>query len=316
MKNTIERKLSFITVIVTLLIILTLSTMGFLDARTADQIHFYPTYDQIDLSTVIHKTIEADQIGASGSIGITALSPEDYKVLLYQTGLGKPGVDEILKSDAGSIELVLARLKTFQTNFFAPVEVVCRQIGIITYDETLTNEEDDPIQGFDIVDLKIGDVLISKSTHSTGWRHGHGAIVIDAKNKKVMEAALWGYNSQIQKTDRWRYYPTFMLMRLKSSSGTSGATSDEIAINAAKLAEKYMNDVPYGLLTGMFNKNPAPEQMNKTQCAYLVWYPYMQTGFDLDSDGGWLVTPYDIANSDLLEVVQIYGVDPEHIWPK
>jgi hypothetical protein len=315
MKNTIERKLSIITVIVTLLIILTLSTMGFLDARTVDQIHFYPTYDQIDLSTVIHETIEADQGVAAGRISIADLSPEDYNVLLFQTGLGKPGVDEVLKSEAGSIELVLDRFKTYQKNFFAPVEVICRQIGIITYDETLTNEEDDPIKGFDIVDLKIGDVLISKSTHSTGWRHGHGAIVIDAKNKMVMEAALWGYNSQIQKTERWRYYPTFMLLRLKSSL-EGGTSSDEIAIKASKLAEKYMNDVPYGLLTGMFNKNPAPEQMNKTQCAYLVWYPYMQTGYDLDSDGGWLVTPYDIANSDLLEVVQIYGVDPEQIWPK
>ena len=38
-------------------------------------------------------------------------------------------------------------------------------------------------------------------------------------------------------------------------------------------------------------------------------------GFDLDSDGGRIVTAKDIANSSLLEVVQIFGVDPDAIWP-
>jgi hypothetical protein len=47
----------------------------------------------------------------------------------------------------------------------------------------------------------------------------------------------------------------------------------------------------------------------------VVWYPYERYGYDLDSDGFWLVTPKDIANSDLLEVVQVYGADPEAIWP-
>jgi hypothetical protein len=41
----------------------------------------------------------------------------------------------------------------------------------------------------------------------------------------------------------------------------------------------------------------------------------MQFGYDADYDGSWLVTPKDIANSDLFEIVQIYGVDPADIWP-
>lgn len=38
--------------------------------------------------------------------------------------------------------------------------------------------------------------------------------------------------------------------------------------------------------------------------------------FILDSDAGMIVTPKDIANSPLLEVVQVYGVNPEDIWRK
>ena len=67
------------------------------------------------------------------------------------------------------------------------------------------------------------------------------------------------------------------------------------------------------MLTGIPDK--APADLKKTQCSHLVWYPYAQFGYDIDSDGSWLVTPKDITNSEYLEVVQVYGVDPEEIWP-
>ena len=40
----------------------------------------------------------------------------------------------------------------------------------------------------------------------------------------------------------------------------------------------------------------------------------MNAGYDLDPTGGPLVTPDDIANSPYLEVVQIYGFDPDKLW--
>ena len=52
-----------------------------------------------------------------------------------------------------------------------------------------------------------------------------------------------------------------------------------------------------------------------TSCAHLVWEAYQSTGLDLDSDGGKIVTVKDLANSEYLDVVQVYGVDPEEIWP-
>lgn len=46
------------------------------------------------------------------------------------------------------------------------------------------------------------------------------------------------------------------------------------------------------------------------QCAYLVWYAWNHFGYDLDSDGGHFVTSADLLHSDLLEVVQVYAMEP------
>ena len=42
-----------------------------------------------------------------------------------------------------------------------------------------------------------------------------------------------------------------------------------------------------------------------------TWYGTL-IGYDLDSDGGFVVTPDDLYHSDLLELVQIYGIPPNY----
>jgi len=64
-----------------------------------------------------------------------------------------------------------------------------------------------------------------------------------------------------------------------------------------------------GILSKKNQKNP-----NRTHCAHLVWRAFKQFGIDLDSNGGKIVKPQDIANSPHLEVVQIYGFHPEKLW--
>ncbi len=46
-----------------------------------------------------------------------------------------------------------------------------------------------------------------------------------------------------------------------------------------------------------------------THCAHLVWYAYKQFGYNVDSDGGFITTPRDLYNSDLWEVIQVYGME-------
>lgn len=265
------------------------ATVAILEEIIEPSGYIRPDYPKEDIKTILEKT---------------ALTEEDYKQLFYQTGLGKSAVDELLKKSDGKDEII-----KFQEIFFRDNEVLCEPIGIITSQESIVNDEGKPMYGFNFAPYDNGYVLITKATHSLGWRHGHAAIITDAERGETLEAVILGTNTMNQNINKWRVYPSFMMLKLKD---TSQETLDEIA----KFAENNLNDVPYGLFVGLLSsKNPVPEKLKSTQCSHLVWYPFMQNGYDVDYDGSWLVTPKDIANSDLFEVVQIYGVDPAEIWP-
>ena len=45
-----------------------------------------------------------------------------------------------------------------------------------------------------------------------------------------------------------------------------------------------------------------------------MWYAFKHFGIDIDSNGGAVVLPKDIANSDELELVQNFGFDPDKLW--
>lgn len=249
-----------------------------------------PSYEKIDITHFLAQE---------------TLSGDDYKVLFYQTGLGKVAIDELLKNkETGKDDI-----QEFQYNFFANKNILCEKIGIITSQESFIDNKGTYKYGFNLAPFQNGYVLITKATHSMGWRHGHAAIVTDAEKGETLEAVILGQNSQFQDINKWKTYPSFMMLKLKD---TSPETLNEIA----SFSREYMYDEPYGLLIGLFSpKNPEPNSIKGTQCSHLVWYPFMQYGYDIDSDGWWLVTPKDIANSDLFEIVQIYGVDPDDIWP-
>lgn len=274
--------LSFLFVIFTSIFIL--------DKLIEPESFITPDYEKIDLNTILSKG---------------ELSDGDYKELFYQTGLGKVAIDELLKNK----ETGIADILQFQYNFFAKRNVLCEKIGIITSQESFIDNQGTYKYGFDLAPYKNGYVLITKATHSLGWRHGHAAIVTDDEKGITLEAIILGQNSQYQNINKWRMYPSFIMLKLKD-------TSNEKLNEIADFSKNYMNDMPYLLTIGLFSrKNPDSNNIKGTQCSHLVWYPFKQFGYDVDSDGLWLVTPKDIANSDLFEIVQIYGVNPKEIWP-
>ncbi len=281
-----HKKLIFISLIL-IMIFIVISIMEMIIEPMG---YYRPDYEKTDIIPILEKT---------------ELSEDDYKELFYQTGLGKTAVDEILSDKISGKNTML----NFQENFFRSNNILCESIGIITSQESLVNEENKPIYGFDLATYKNGYVLITKATHSLGWRHGHAAIVTDAENMETLEAVILGSNTMLQNINKWRVYPSFMMLKIKDAS-------DEDLDEIAKFAKENLNDIPYGLTVGLTSKkNPEPENISSTQCSHLVWYPFMQHDFNIDSDGSWLVTPKDIANSDLFEIVQVYGVNPKDIWP-
>lgn len=236
--------------------------------------HIPPRAEKADLSDVI-------------SAGRESLTEEDYSFIFKQTGLGKAAVDELQS---------LSELEEYQRIYFAPLEYRCKMNSPVSSEEYVTEPQ------LKFASIEEGDILITRSSHVFSWRNGHAAIVIDAEEGRTLEAVVIGKNSSIQNITKWERYPNISVLRLKNASV-------EERKKIAQAAEKYLNNKPYNLMVGVFPpKYSDIETAGATQCAHLVWLAYASAGYDIDSDKGLIVTPKDILESDLFEIVQTYGM--------
>lgn len=282
------------------------------EQRTESLAYHSPDYEPIDLLPILSKELYTE---------------EDYAILFKQTGLGRPAIDDLCRE-----ENYEERILSFQADFFAPVQYTCEEFLSVTSQEFLVTPEGNRTTGYQLAPLKDGDILITKASHTLGFRNGHAGIVIDAGQGLTLEAVSPGNPSEFCSVNGWRSYPSLIILRLKedaaelsapenppdakSASSSPGSAAITGAARAAQSAKRYLFDIPYRLTAGLFGgKYSEPGSLAGTHCAHLVWEAYRMAGFDLDSDGGRIVTAKDIANSSLLEVVQIFGVDPDAIWP-
>ncbi len=233
-----------------------------------------PSADMLDLSTVVLKSCYNE------------LSEEDYEFIYSQTGLGRSAVQSL-----DSLE----RLYDYQESYFAEIDFRCKANSPISCEERVRDSR------ILLAPLEDGDILVTNASHVFSWRNGHAAIVTDAENGKTLEAVVIGTNSKPQSISKWTSYPNFAVLRLK---GADKETRAEIA----KTALEYLDDVPYNVFIGLYPmKYSNITTVKGTQCAHLVWLAYAAYGYDIDSNGGLIVTPKDIAESELFEVVQTYG---------
>ena len=152
------------------------------------------------------------------------------------------------------------------------------------------------------IDLQPGDILLTLSTHSFGWRHGHVGLALDSNS--VLECITWGEDSRIVSIEHWSTYSSCAVLRVKN-------VTKEVQQKVVAYAKENLCGVPYRLSAGLLGeKNMEIDAKGfGMQCAYMVWYAWNHFGYDLDSDGGQLVTVNDLLNSDYLEVIQSYGMD-------
>ncbi len=305
------------------------SALAIWTAKAETCAHYTPDYAKTDLLPILQKKTP---------------SSADYEILLQQTGLARPGVEELYESSQQW------KLLGLQDRFYAAAEVECRRDNLLARSERLTNFRELVYDGnppqlqvasagmteagtlsefYFMPTVQTGDILITFNGHVFGWRSGHAAIVVDAEKRLTLEAIMPGFDSEICSLDDWQEYPGFALLRLK------GASLEEREQIAA-YAQKYLTGLPYSLTAfadsggeglravrrdsaggafpdadekGSGDSADCPPPLSGTQCAHLVWYAYRQFGYDLDSDGGLIVTPYDLYRSDLLELVQLYGLN-------
>lgn len=250
---------------------------------------FQPQYPRQDLSPILAQAV---------------LSEEDYQTLFIQTGLGPQAIDQLLaQGDPG-----VAQILEIQQGFFAPpANAPCTALGITTREHRFRDEQGHILYAAPFAPLKPGDILVSFSTHTAGWSHGHAGLVLDPQEGVTLESVVLGTLSSEMDMDHWRSYSTWMVLRPKVDDHTRQAV--------VQLAREQLSDIPYSLVSGAFGDKLQPlDGSHSAHCGYLPWYAWMAAaGLDLDGDGGRIVAPMDIAASDKVEVIQVYGIDPAQI---
>ena len=259
-----------------------ITTVSWWTDSVEPQIHTAPKYEKESLLPVLLKK---------------ELSPEDYDAIFKQTGLARAGVEQLLEENRRRDILRLQDL------YYEEIDTVCERYCVIVHSERIKD-------GLNRVSSKrafmpavrTGDILVTFNGHVFGWRCGHAAIVTDAAKGVTLEAVAMGRTSEFWPIEQWATYPGFVLLRLKDAD-------QEKRDRIADFAKENLEKIPYRLSS--FTRDCSGDAIRGTQCAHLVWYAYAHYGYDLNSDGGNIVTPQDIFDSDLLEVVQVYGLPVE-----
>lgn len=254
-------------------------------------------------------TPDSPRLDLTSTLETSVLSEDDYTTLFLQTGLGKSSVDYLLmQGNPGKNEIL-----NYQTAFFTKQKVHCFPfISYFTCEDKLVDEDGNIINGPSPVNLQKGDIILTLSTHTFGWRHGHAGLVVDTEGSgETLECAELGTNSSVGDASKWWQYSTYAIVRIKD-------VTPEMQKAVVDFANDNLVDVPYHLTAGLFGDKARDYNAKNfgMQCSYLVWYAWNAMGYDIDSDGGGLVTTNDILNSDQVEVVQVYGIDPHKFVSK
>ncbi len=259
--------------------------------------HIKPKVEQADISLLVEKDKHSDA---------------ELQFLSTQTGLHPQSIQALLNQGRGQ------ELLQIQQQYFAPVRVKSLKTTPLTVSEAIVDEQGNICYGMPLADVQDGDILLTKNSRFLGWRNGHAALVVDAEQGLLLEAIMPGTNSKISPISKWSTYPSFLVLRLKEEY----RSTTDITSRIADYAVKELTDVPYLLVAGILERSflkkadaveaagttgASDTTLKGTQCAHLVWYAYKQFGIDLDSDGGIIVTPYDIQNSEHLDTIQTFG---------
>lgn len=222
------------------------------------------------------------------------LIENDYKEIFAQSGLGKSAIDKLLAD--GRVE----KIEEYRDYFLMDKDYYCYRKGVFACHERITDIEGEELRNPDFADLQNGDIIVTLSIHSLGWRHGHATIVTDAENGVGVQAVMIGEKSNNSRVFSWTKYPLVAVLRPKN-------LDESVRNQAGQFAENNLKGLYYSLFGGVFTGRDADEIPVTTQCAHLVWYAYMTCGIDIAPESGRIITPKDFLNSEKLEIVQIYG---------
>ena len=240
--------------------------------------HYTPNVVQIDLNPTLNKN---------------TFNQDDYHLLFEQTGLSESIINELKSSSDFK-----AQILQFQKDYLSEIQVFNLYMPPATFCQIVGHHPNEKIKAFTLAPYHNGYLFYTNGTHSFGWRHGHIGLVVDEVHGLTLEALSPGTSSCLQNIHKWEYYPTFKMMRLKN---VSQSKLDDIA----NYALAHLQGLPYNVLS--VKKQATP---HNTQCALLIWQAFSHFGYDLALNSDFFIFPDDIVCSPLLEVLQIYGFNP------
>ena len=219
------------------------------------------------------------------------LTDDEYMKLFEQTGISPGALKELAAENNKELPAQLHEL------YFS---VPDHQKNYIAYPITL--QERNISQKTPLVPLKKGDILVTFNTMTAEWRHGHCGLVLDDNGNVLLEHAAIGHTSGINASADWGRYPSFVVLRYPDSA---------VASKAADYAAKNLIDIPYSITAGVLDKDKTGEENPSSHCSHIVWQAYKSVGVDIDRDQSFIVSPKDVAMSEKLEVVEIFGMDTD-----
>ncbi len=222
------------------------------------------------------------------------LTESDYEEIFRQSGLGKPAVNALLSDGR------LDKINEYRDYYLQDKEYYCYRKGVFACHEQIVDTNGKKIYNPEFADLQNGDIIITLSIHSLGWRHGHATIITDAEKGKGVQAVMVGEKSNNCYVGSWTKYPLVAVLRPKN-------VSEDVRNQAGDYAEENLKGLYYSLFGGVFSGRNPDKKPVTTQCAHLVWFAYMTCGVDIAPESGKIITPKDFLESENLEIVQIYG---------
>lgn len=241
---------------------------------------YVPDYDKTDITSILEKS---------------ELTEEDYETLYRQTGLTRLGVDGLIAKEEKET------IFEIQEDFFAGYEMESNEFAPFVCWEKLSSSK-----SVHLAAMEDGDIFISPSTHFSFVRFGHAALVVDGENKQFLNAVGYGSPSAIVGAGNMRTRAAFMILRPKAD--------ESVRKEVAAYAKENLVNIDYSIIGGVFGGKYVEPLPLKTQCSHVVWYAYKHFDIDLDSNGGLIVTPKNIARSPELQLVQAYGFDLDKLW--
>lgn len=161
-----------------------------------------PDYKKEDISKIITQT---------------SLDDEDFQLLFAQTGLNKTAVKQMLNNSEQS------KILKIQNEFFADYKVRHDFFAPFTCSDKID-------KNIPLAPIEDGDIIISPSSHFSYLKSGHAAIVVNAKEGRILNATGYGTKSVVEDITELNCRPAFVVLRLKADQ----KTRSEIALFAAK----------------------------------------------------------------------------------